>query len=569
MSTSSFPLESRPPPRKRQRARKACLPCHQRKRKCDNEYPCAPCTTYGYTCQYTPEGGPTAQFVDSQNAVRHSPTTAERRIAPPSDVAKSSPKAELSGSAGSPLTAERGILDPAKTRYTGLHSAVAFPRNLGLEFQSADPPRVHSFAWNCGVRLEENSMLHADLRTLVSQDDFDRYSKVFFNTVHPIFGILDESQFLRSGRQFCSEATPLSAFEAVVSGVVALGSFFSGAFGHPQEAEIVQHAKGILDDPIFGRRVTVDQVSAWILRTLYLRLTTRPHVSWLASSITIHLAEATGLHHEIDSVILADATSKAVSLNQDGYERTRRLFWCARLINDLISYEYARSPVKLSSVTCQLPTKQYDGDFLLHLIAIAQLVPEESCHSPRPELHQTLIKLDEIPDDHSFVSLSKADLCLCLYRHHRLSKLAIEKEDVLHIIRIGNRASEAAKTLAEENRYWWSILGTVFQYICVLLALDTTESLRNVSGAMATLETIASLLGTHIADEALNTAKLLLRDSMKKKRRDASLLEAADTGDNLERSVSSVEIDWDALLDPSFMSTFMPMQQGSVLFQNS
>jgi hypothetical protein len=177
--------------------------------------------------------------------------------------------------------------------------------------------------------------------------------------------------------------------------------------------------------------------------------------------------------------------------------------------------------------------------------------------------------LDEIPDDHSFVCLSKADLCLCLYRHHRLSKLAAEKEDVLHIIRIGNRACEAAKTLAEENRYWWSILGTVFQYICVLLALDTTDSLRNASGAMATLEMIVNLLGTHIASEALNTAKLLLKDSMKKKRREASLLEAADSGDNLERSVSSVEIDWDTLLDPSFMSTFMPMQQGSVVFQNS
>lgn len=40
------------PPRKRQRARKACLPCRQRKRKCDVQYPCSMCTTYGYQCQY-------------------------------------------------------------------------------------------------------------------------------------------------------------------------------------------------------------------------------------------------------------------------------------------------------------------------------------------------------------------------------------------------------------------------------------------------------------------------------------------------------------------------------------
>jgi hypothetical protein len=162
--------------------------------------------------------------------------------------------------------------------------------------------------------------------------------------------------------------------------------------------------------------------------------------------------------------------------------------------------------------------------------------------------------------------LSKADLCLCLYRHHRLSKLVIEKEDILLIIGIGIAASEAAKTLVEKNHYWWNVLGTVFQFLCVLLAMDSTESLSKVSGALATLETIVRLLGTHIADEALSTAKLLLRDSMKKKRRDASLLEAADTGDSLELPNSAVDIDWDVVLDPSYLSTFMPMQQDSLPF---
>ena len=38
---------------KRKRARKACIPCHQRKRKCDTVYPCGMCNTYGYNCRYT------------------------------------------------------------------------------------------------------------------------------------------------------------------------------------------------------------------------------------------------------------------------------------------------------------------------------------------------------------------------------------------------------------------------------------------------------------------------------------------------------------------------------------
>ncbi len=59
-----------------------------------------------------------------------------------------------------------------------------------------------------------------------------------------------------------------------------------------------------------------------------------------------------------------------------------------------------------------------------------------------------------------------------------------------------------------------------------------------------------------MAREAATTAKLLLRDSTKKKRQEVALLEAADTGEGIGTPVENFHINWDALLDPSYMSQF-------------
>jgi hypothetical protein len=487
----------------------------------------------------------------------------------PSKVARTG-RSERDETPESPKPAvDQGILDPVKTRYMGLHSAMAFPRNLGLEFQSANPPRVHSFAWNCGIRPEEGGGNHGNLKELISREEFEVYKRVYFETVNPVFGVLDKQDFSGMSDQFWSESTGHSAFEANLAGVVALGSFFSATLGHPRELEIVKLARDILEDPIISRRVSVDQVSAWLLRTLYLRLTTRPHMAWLASNIAMHLAEATGLHHEMDAIVLTtDASSPQVVPNQSGCEQARRLFWLAWMSNTMISYEYGRSSSSLKNITCKQPTS-CKGNYTAFLISVAQLIPRESLDAG-PDLQHNLPKLRQIPDEHPFIAMTKADLCMCLYRHHRLLKLTIERREVLQIISIGNTATEAAYKLAQENKFWWNVLCTVFQYVCVLLAIDTTDSLAQVATNMCTLENIAGLLNTHVSTEAVNTLKILLRDSMKKKRHEVQLLEAADseltanTGSGLGSmgSIENVDINWDALLDPWYAPTYLPREFG-------
>jgi hypothetical protein len=505
--------------------------------------------------------------VDKSHASHMSPLSTASQLGPSPTKAIRTGATERSERDETPESPEpavdQGMLDPVKTRYMGLHSVMAFPRNLGLEFQSANPPRVHSFAWNCGIKPEEGGSNHVNLKELISREEFERYQRVYFETVQPVFGILEKHMFLRLADQLWSETGGHSAFEAILAGVVALGSFFSATLCHPRELEIVQHAKNILEDPTISRRVSIDQVSAWILRTLYLRLTTRPHVAWLASNIAMHLAEATGLHHEMDAMVLTtDSAEPKIIPNQRGCEQARRLFWLAWMINSMISYEYGRSSSSLNNITCKQPTSS-KGDYTALLISVAQLVPRESLDAG-PNLQYTLPKIQQIPDEHPFISMSKADLCMSLYRHHRLLKQTLDKKEILQIISIGNTATEAAYKLAQENKFWWNVLCTVFQYVCVLLAIDTLDSLAQVSSAMCTLENIAGQLGTHVSTEVVNTLKILLRDSMRKKKQEVQLLEAADSDLGANSSsmgeVENVDINWDALLDPWYVPTFLPQE---------
>ncbi len=93
------------------------------------------------------------------------------------------------------------------------------------------------------------------------------------------------------------------------------------------------------------------------------------------------------------------------------------------------------------------------------MISVAQLAPlSGSSSSQKPDIPGTLAKLLQIPDEHPFVSMSKGDLCMSLYRHVRLLKLPIDKNDILSIITIGNNATNAAWQLAQEQRYWWNVL---------------------------------------------------------------------------------------------------------------
>lgn len=553
---------------KRQRARNACLACRRRKRKCDTLYPCSMCTNYGYRCEYPKDESPVANLVDHPvtSPGRHASSVMNVRSLIASEVSPPSGRQE-------PRVVETGILDPFKSRYVNQNSAVAFPRALAADLQSATPLPLHSYGWNCGVRPEEKAGTHGELRNLITWEAFCQYSAVYFETVGPIFSFLDRDVFHSRAESYWSGATQQDLSQnSVIGAVLAVGSFFSHNNGHPRELDLVEWVKSILDDPQIWRVPSLDRVIAWTLRTVYLRATTRPHVSWLSSCLMLHLAEATGIHHEVQALRLTTDIPGQAPLTSDrsGAERARKVFWLAWSLNKMISYEYGRSAVQLSSITCK-PVTHIPGEFTVPFIQLAQQLPRDgdpdTPTNRKAQLHEGLQNLKAIGDESEYICLTKGDIALCYYRRLRMLDYGIEREAVTSTIAFGRNAVAAAYRLAQQARPWWQVLGTVFQYICVLLAIDSAESLAEIRNAIETLEKIAAILNTDLATEALSTAKLLVRDSVRKKRRELEVLDFIGGTDgveglkiagieNGEEAFPEITVNWDEFFDPTLSGSF-------------
>src|ERR1700761_61629 len=123
----------------RQRARKACLTCRKRKRKCDGEHPCRNCDVYEYQCVY--ERAP--QRRRSTNGDGAPPQV--ESLAKLTEPSQQSPlSVSLDGSAPrsihSATARTRGFLDLHKSRYFNKESSVSFPRSLAVELQTSNLP---------------------------------------------------------------------------------------------------------------------------------------------------------------------------------------------------------------------------------------------------------------------------------------------------------------------------------------------------------------------------------------------------------------------------------------------
>ncbi|GFF50208.1 putative C6 transcription factor [Aspergillus udagawae] len=504
----------------RQRSRQACVPCRRRKRKCDGNFPCSTCTGYGYDCQF---------LEDSVKSVKRNAASLSPLPLPSAKAARlSEATAKSLGGSSVISSSSHGILEPSKLRYMDRHSSVAFPMTVGLELQAANSPRLHSFAYNPGVRAEPSCGVSFDLTAFISWDKVRSLMDVYSSTIHPVFGLLDmERLYHRCEEHWRGKAQGLG-LEALISGVIALGSLFSGFLSGEEEIRVMLHAKDILEDASVSRIPSIDKIAGWILRTIYVRSTSRPHSAWLCSCTTMHLVEAAGLHRPLDAVILTTGGSGRKAL-EDIAETRDRIAQVAQCLNIIIAYDYGRSVVDLGlkwkrDSRCDAPS----SDLTPQLFSLVGAVPLDNNADPvarRDELVVGLENLVKVPVEHDFLILVKADLAFCIYRRIRLLEPATPQAQLDRVIEIGRSTLPPARRLVAQNHPWWNVVVTVFQFICVLVAIDTAESLERIPEAVETMEMIAQRLNTHLANEALHTARLLINASLEKKRKGISILE--------------------------------------------
>ncbi|KAJ5448711.1 Transcription factor [Penicillium cf. griseofulvum] len=577
---------------KRKRARKACIPCHQRKRKCDAEYPCGTCTTYEYNCRYADDttdiagGGIHAPLQAGRVGIEGGISMANRAAAAPcspdswSYVARGPRGIDGSSTqsptvvAGAPAATAAGIFDEQKSRYAGASAAMAFPHILSVALGSDSTPKMHSFAYNFGIRPEEASNAHGLLGKLISEDDLSFFSGVYFSVMAPIGDYMDPRIYAQRCRDYYhGSGSTAVAFGAAAAGVAALGSFLSPN-RHPRESDLVQYAKAILDDPASMRTLGIDHIIAWAMRVLYLRATTRPNNAWVASCTALHLCEAVGLHKEENIKKIASIAGAAI-VGHDA-DRLRRIFWISWAGHNMLSYEYDRSSVQFGAVTCQ-PIIPISGSVADQFVQIAQIIPSPNspfhleCQPPTPrdELFERLKAVNKLQFTHPFLVVTKADLAFCFYRRIYQLKMGISDEIIELVIDSGNAAVKAAEQLANQGLMFWNVIGSVFQYTCVLLAIDTPTSSVHIAAAFKGLENLVKAADTELTRKALSMARHLLSLSMAKKRKELAQLEAIEAGyqsfqaqpesqDNTAVPDMGWGEDWDQFLIEPYLSMLGP-----------
>ncbi|CAN5390812.1 hypothetical protein BH09PAT4_BH09PAT4_09170 [soil metagenome] len=467
--------------------------------------------------------------------------------------------------------ASPGIFDEQKFRYSGASAAMAFPHVLGVALGSDSPPKMRSFAYNFGIRPEEASNAHCFLGNLISEEDLGFFSGVFFSVLGPIGDVMDPRIYAQRYRDYYhSSGSNAVAFAAVAAGVAALGSFLSPK-RHPRESDLVQYAKAILDDPASMRLHGIDHIVAWGMRVLYLRATTRPSNAWIASCTQMHLCEAIGLHEEENIKKIASIAGAAVvGHNAD---RLRRIFWISWAGHNMLSYEYDRSPVVFRAVTCKpiIPTPGSVADEFVQLI---QIIPSPNSpfqlelQSPTPseELFKRLKALDELQFTHPFLVVTKGDITFCFYRRLYQLKIRIPDDIIKLVINSGNAAVEAAEQQASQGRLFWNVIGSVFQYTCILLAIDAPAASAHIDAAFKGLENLVKAADTGLTREALSMARHLLSLNMAKKRKELAQLEAVEAGYEFfqappvsEANTAVPDMDWEVDWDQFFIEPYLFM----------
>lgn len=416
------------------------------------------------------------------------------------------------------------FLEPNKSRYVGTGSAISFPLRLSRDMGAVDLPRLHSYAWNAGTRPEAIPSFTPQIVQLVRYEELHALTSVYFEVVHPVFGVIDKADFtLRCVEHWMGDSQSLG-FDALVGSVCALGSLFAGDDRFAGEADLVKATKILLDNISTIHGATEDFVVAWILRSLYLRSTTRPHASWMSTCLTMHIIEAVGLHREIGTTSISSNSGQMSTPYHKFPELRRRIFWTAKALNLMFSCEYGRSPIHLDEVNCEEPAAA-DGDCLIELIALAKLMSPNAMTS-REVLEESLAKMSEACSSCPLLILMRANASFCIYRRLCLYDPGPSSEYLTIIMKMGEDALLPAQTLVLSHQVWWDVLTVPFHYICVLLHINSIESLSLLSVAMSGLRRITRHLGTHMAKEAESTANSLISICSQRKQREMHCLTA-------------------------------------------
>lgn len=515
---------------KRKRSRLACQPCRERKRKCDGNEPCTTCTDWGYNC-----------FYEARN-VRRRPSRGAETVA--SATSSHGPAAvprpvktglvSLAGTSVEPEPDNRGVV-----RRLEANSGAAFVRKLGLKINPSKAPKLNLFGWNVGAR-KLSSLVADDISTplpiteITSLSHMRSLAQTYFEQVDPCYGFIDRAQYFHSLENRWAAPVAPSLYDSVLAGVAALGCVFSQRKATIAEMHFVRSARSTLDNAHLSGPPSIELLTGWTLRTVYLRITDTPYATWMASCTLMHLVEASGLHPQSKSPSLL-----IPSTQQCDSDLIRRLAGVAHHLNAWTSFDLGLCRVSFDLPALPSPRA---GDYTAELLSLLPVSLSLDPNSSKEETDLTETLSNILSRSHTIPPsvMAQCNLVLCILRRihtHNLDVPSILEERVLSLLRKG---LDCARSMATNCHPWHQVANVPFNMTCVLLTMDTRGSLALLPEAMQTLCLVASTYDTETMREAYSTACLLVLLHQQRRRDDIHVLgEALKGGDYQQESTVS------------------------------
>ncbi|KAK1763254.1 hypothetical protein QBC33DRAFT_550256 [Phialemonium atrogriseum] len=510
-------------PRKRRRARVACVPCRERKRRCNGQDPCGTCTEFEYDCHYAASaraGNGRPSMVARQGL---SPDSAPPISPLDGSETRKSHGTRGQGSAGGHIA----LPEEARAHVQSLeaNSGAAFARKLGLNIDPNNAPRLSLFAWNTGQRLGDGYVTRnpRPITSILSHAEMTSLSQTYFEKVAVVYGFIDRNTFLeRLDQRWATDRGAVDPYDQVLCGVAALGLHFSQPSPPAIEPDLVESARALLEQESLSSPPSIDTVAGWVLRVAYLRMAATPHATWLASCSLMHVAEAARVHQEVPSQTVFDESPEAVNVDV-----RRRLWGMAQHLNIWASFDLGRARITLPNASTRPLTPKH-GDptsQLLGLMPLTEVLDPNQTRSAEDlesDLAQLLDQVHEVPP----LVMAHVNLVLCVFRRLRAQKPSRAHCHIEKVLSLVQRGLQAARRMVSEYCPWHHAANIPFQVICLLLALDSRASLKVLHEALSVLKQVRDTWTSAVMQEAYDTAYLLILLHQRRKEEDAKELRA-------------------------------------------
>jgi Fungal Zn(2)-Cys(6) binuclear cluster domain/Fungal specific transcription factor domain len=442
------------------RSKKACTSCRARKRKCNGDLPCSYCIRIQHECLYEAEQ-------PRRKPLRNQP--------PPVNDG------------------------PTQLQLLEANSAAVFVQRLAISRDIPMAPDLHCYGWNLGFGQELIFIPNVEgLTDIVSFTEMSRLATIYFAEVSPVYDFIDRQAMQEAIARRWQEPGLYEVVDSLLLGIAALGCLFdSNTRQSEMERHLVYSARVSLEYSCQLPLPDVDHVVGWLLRVIYLRMTSTPHATWMASCTLMHMIEMAKLHFDSDNDSILAMSSSSSSWS---YEQRRKIFHVAQLFNTWVSLDCGKSQVELWGASPQLPQTGWTTE-QLELYRLSILLAPRDYHGLE-ELENALQELGMLSPGHPMLQLLQCNIALCLFRRVIALGSNLSTRSLESMMDLMRMSLNVVDQLRGQDSPWWHVLNISFQISCTLMVINSEKSLDILPDALRVVRSVAMHYQTKEAKEA-------------------------------------------------------------------